>query len=425
MNNKKLLFIPSILIAVVCWATAAAAQTIVYDNTACDAFFDGALISQQLFEFGDQITLAGSERSVTAFSVGMAMIDDGNLSDDTARIRFYVNDGPVIDSQQSPGTILYDSGPIDISAQVGGPPFDLEVFPNVVVPANTFTWTVEFGGITPVPPPNPQQGFLVICQFPTVGSSGDFHWTHAAPPIWTTQDAPSFINNLKARVTAEFADIDGDLIPDAVDNWPTVPNNDQLDTNVDGFGDACVSTSATIDPSVTLGANPVIGDGTVINKDVTIGDNAQIGVNVTVNKDVTAGNNLTVGDGTVINKNVVIGDNAQIGSDVTLNKDIIVGDNFVVGDGTVISKEVIILDDVQIGAEVSIAKNVMIGNGVKIGLTCPPPDPDPTTFCTSIGQNTTIADGVTIGMGVNIGQGSTINGDVPNSTTLPNGPVFP
>ncbi len=68
MHSKKLLFIPSILIVVVCWATAAAAQTIVYDNTACDAPGDGVLISQQLLEFGDQITLAGSERSVTTFT---------------------------------------------------------------------------------------------------------------------------------------------------------------------------------------------------------------------------------------------------------------------------------------------------------------------------------------------------------------------
>ncbi len=196
-------------------------------------------------------------------------------------------------------------------------------------------------------------------------------------------------NSGSAYVFSLGGDSDGDGVLDNDDNCPTVFNPDQLDTNVDGFGDACVSTSATIDPSATLGANPVIGDGTVIDK------------------------------------NVVIGDNAQIGSDVTLNKDIIAGDNFVVGDGTVIKKDVVILNDVQIGAEVSIAKNVMIGNGVKIGLTCPPPDPDPTTFCTSIGQNTTIADGVTIGMGVNIGQGSTINGDVPDSTTLPDGSVFP
>jgi len=34
-------------------------------------------------------------------------------------------------------------------------------------------------------------------------------------------------------------DSDGDGVPDADDNCPTVPNRDQLDTDEDGLGDAC------------------------------------------------------------------------------------------------------------------------------------------------------------------------------------------
>lgn len=40
-----------------------------------------------------------------------------------------------------------------------------------------------------------------------------------------------------AAVVAD--DIDGDQIPDSVDNCPTVPNHDQADSNGDGIGDAC------------------------------------------------------------------------------------------------------------------------------------------------------------------------------------------
>jgi hypothetical protein len=39
--------------------------------------------------------------------------------------------------------------------------------------------------------------------------------------------------------TATPTDTDGDLVPNAIDNCPTVPNTDQLDTDDDGVGDVC------------------------------------------------------------------------------------------------------------------------------------------------------------------------------------------
>jgi cysteine-rich repeat protein len=44
-------------------------------------------------------------------------------------------------------------------------------------------------------------------------------------------------------VTGAAADVDGDLIPDALDNCPLVPNVMQADADGDGFGDGCDSES--------------------------------------------------------------------------------------------------------------------------------------------------------------------------------------
>ncbi len=44
---------------------------------------------------------------------------------------------------------------------------------------------------------------------------------------------------IKFRIGAPAPDADGDLVPDAVDDCPTVPDPDQVDTDSDGTGNAC------------------------------------------------------------------------------------------------------------------------------------------------------------------------------------------
>lgn len=161
-------------------------------------------------------------------------------------------------------------------------------------------------------------------------------------------------------------DTDSDDVPDGMDNCPTVYNPDQLDANNDGYGDACVSPDVNINPTVTLGDNPVIGTGAEIKQTTTIGDDAQIGAYVAVNKNVTAGDNLVVGDGTVINQQVVLGDDVTIGANVIIDKDVVVGSRVTIGSGTVIGRDTVIGDDVSIGNNVVIGQNVTVSAGATI-----------------------------------------------------------
>ena len=160
-----------------------------------------------------------------------------------------------------------------------------------------------------------------------------------------------------AYVFSLGGDSDGDGILDAVDNCPTVFNPDQQDSNVDGFGDACVSTSATIDPSATLGANPVIGDGTVIKKNVTIGNNFEAGANTKIEAnailgdDVTLGDNVKIKSGVLIGSRVQIGDNSKVEAKAMLGDDVVLGKNVKIKAGVVIGNNVTVNDGITVNAD--------------------------------------------------------------------------
>src|ERR1035438_6340264 len=88
--------------------------TIIFDNTHNDLttrFNPGTL------EVGDEITLASTERYLTAFSFeywGTASSSSFSApitAPITAEVRFYENDGPSFNGYATPGTMFYDSGP--------------------------------------------------------------------------------------------------------------------------------------------------------------------------------------------------------------------------------------------------------------------------------------------------------------------------
>ncbi len=206
-------------------------------------------------------------------------------------------------------------------------------------------------------------------------------------------------------------DQDGDGITDLDDNCATVPNPDQLDSNGDGYGDACVPPGS-VASSATLGLGAVVGDNSRIRRNVTIGDFANIGNNVRIDRNTTAGDNLVIGDRTRVRRNVTLGDNVELGSRVridrssTLENDVIVGDNVIIGRGVTIGEGAVIGDNVRIAsgtvieAGAVIGDNTIIRRGATIGAGA------------QIGENARIASRAQIGDNVIVGENAVINRSV-------------
>lgn len=122
-------------------------------------------------EFGDEIVLAGTARTITNFS--FEYYGTNFSGNEQIRVRLYQNDGPdIVPGAFSPQTVLYDSGFASIAATVGS----VLTFTglNVVVP-DSFTWAVTFSGISA----NEDAG-LKIYSPPWIGKNYPDYWEHAA-----------------------------------------------------------------------------------------------------------------------------------------------------------------------------------------------------------------------------------------------------
>ena len=69
---------------------------------------------------------------------------------------------------------------------------------------------------------------------------------------------PSTLAAMTPRDAGTCADVDGDAVHDAQDNCPSVSNTDQIDTDGDGWGDACAGEISNRAPSITM-TSPVEG----------------------------------------------------------------------------------------------------------------------------------------------------------------------
>src|SRR5262245_44029043 len=179
LGLAKFLAISAILLP--CLSGTAA---IVYDNTAGDL---GRFYATNA-EFGDQITLGGTERQVTDFSF-YAFVQTAGI---TYTLRFYNNDGT--SPAGSPGTSpLFQSDPQPIT-QTGNQTFTVSGL-SVAVP-DTLTWTVQFSG-------SGSEAGLLLYNPPSPGSSLNDFWQNNGGAWSLAQiDGGAVVANFAARMTA-------------------------------------------------------------------------------------------------------------------------------------------------------------------------------------------------------------------------------
>ena len=135
---------------------AGVVDSFVYDNSVHDLLYR---FNPGPVEVGNEIILAGSARYASVFSFefwGFSTAGYVFEGDVQARVRFYGNDGPPGSSgYATPGTVIFDSGPFPIPATPAGratlifDEFQIEAVVPLKTPLpNSFTWTVQFSGLS-------------------------------------------------------------------------------------------------------------------------------------------------------------------------------------------------------------------------------------------------------------------------------------
>ncbi len=212
---KTLRLSVSIMLLLLFYGATLNAEQIVYDNTTPVSF--GALFNGQ--KFGNQITLGGTDRTITDFTFAVSQYTTSFMDGDEAlKVSFYENDGdwvwlPGGIQIQSPGTLIWSSPDISGLNTITNFPQPISVnVPNVLV-SDTFTWVIEvdFGDnyhyVVNEQGTEEEAVQFVISNPPSVGSIDPswFWWWQEGdmmnPAYWGTIGFGSY-NSYYAKITA-------------------------------------------------------------------------------------------------------------------------------------------------------------------------------------------------------------------------------
>jgi len=193
--------VTSLTLAMLVVGSVAQAAT-VYDNSTGDPHIR---LNPGTREIGDEIILAGGDRIITDFTFqywGANFF--GN--DEEARVRFYLNDGPISSAgPRAPGTLFYDSDWFDIVETTRNTMVFGDFVTGAVVPLSgplpdSFTWTVGFRGVHAV---DGESAGVDLYNPPTVGGNFLEYWENTGPGGWEYRGDPDGIAlNFGARINA-------------------------------------------------------------------------------------------------------------------------------------------------------------------------------------------------------------------------------
>jgi hypothetical protein len=164
-----------VLAAMFSLAVSASAE-VIYSNT--NNVSNPDRFAQSGFEFGDEITLAGTSRFATTFTFEYYQQNGGNpmSGNEEAQVRFYANNAD--GTNYLPGTLLWDSGRFSLAGfpESAALEFtDINTFLPSGIPSfdglDHLTWTVQFYGID-----GAESAGLALYSPPTVGGSFTDYW---------------------------------------------------------------------------------------------------------------------------------------------------------------------------------------------------------------------------------------------------------
>lgn len=161
-----------------------ARAAIVYDNSSNPSDPLTRTAESGNSEFGDEVTLAGDERTLTTWAFEY-YVSPGSSITGQAFLR------PLVDG--TPGAPIYDSGTFEFAE--GYKTFTAEGL-SLDVP-DTLVWTVVFDGVDVG-----EEYGLLFYEGPEVGTSGDFYWRNDAVDGWIMLETPGFTDNFVAQFVA-------------------------------------------------------------------------------------------------------------------------------------------------------------------------------------------------------------------------------
>ena len=236
----------------------------------------------------------------------------------------------------------------------------------------------------------------------SAGGQGSQQWPSVAMSargvvaVWQSDGQTGMGRDILGRRIDDDGDIDGDGVPDDIDNCPTVANPDQTDVAADGFGDDCVSPDVLIPPTARFGFNPTIGQGTVVEDGVDVGNDASIGEFVHLQRQSRAGDRLVIGDFVVVGVRSRLGHGVRIGAGSSIEGGVTIDDAVTIGDRSVVKRNTVIRRGATIGPLVTLFAGAQIGEGATVEMGA------------RVGRRAIVGPGAIVPAGTTVPPGATV-----------------